>query len=171
MPQHKVPLLEGEILEPVDTDDQLADALQSVARLEQDLQLTRTALENSQDQSKAAKRAIANLRRQLGPLYNALRAVFGEIALAGDTASDFAESGKPASSGTADPRWEEWKRKLGPRQAELINGLLVHGAMTRAQMEAALHWGHTKVSNTIYQLNRAQLLSESGGRYSLRTLP
>jgi hypothetical protein len=78
-----------------------------------------------------ANRALSMLRRQLGPLYRALQAVFGELDAAGvrdDVQAQPSAPGAPVASAT-DPRWESWKQKMPGRPAEMIDLLLLHGEM------------------------------------------
>lgn len=122
-----------------------------------------------------ADRALSMLRRQLGPLYRALQAVFGELEAAG--VREDAPQRRPESvdSPPADPRvkavWDSWKQRLGGTVAKGIDALLLHGELDAQQLAIAAGLDKRTVTNTIiYKLNQAGLINKNGGRFSLKQL-
>lgn len=136
----------------------------NIRELEHDLEVARSETRRAREESAAAIRALANLRRYLEPFHRALRAIFGEL-------DAVAVDGPPGvASGAVTDKWEVWKRKLGGKQAEFIQALLEHGEMTGAQLKIATRSGQQTVYDTIHKLNQAQLLKKDGGKYSLKEL-
>lgn len=123
-----------------------------------------------------AYRALSMLRKQLGPLYRALQAVFGELDAAGIADVEPASTSSPrASDGItgADPRtaavWASWKDKLGAA-GKLIDALLLHKEMNTQQLAIATGLHRTTIPKHIHTLNKAGLLNKNGGRFSLKPL-
>jgi hypothetical protein len=149
-------LLEGE----VDNRDEIILGLQTQ---NQELIQKNRQLETEIAATRATNvRAISNLRRQLEPLHNALRMVFGEIEAAG-----VGEAAETSSS--VNPRvasvWESWKQKLPGKRADFIQALLEHEAMT-ATHKAAEQWTLVdKVKELEKQLTAADELWKQAKRH------
>ena len=111
-------------------------------------------------QAEAGQRAIGMLRKELSGLYTALRAIFGEMDAAGAAETE----GNPSG---LSPRWEVLKKRLGSRQAEIID-ILQHGPMTSSQISAALHWDIRTTQKHISAMKVAGFLSKNGNQFSLR---
>lgn len=147
------------------------DAL--IARLEDENATLRRELAEK-DQSVTQERqaisvGVTDLRRQLSPLYTALRQVFGEMeGLAGDEST-----GGPSVS-PDDPRvarlWVEWKSKLSPACGRLIDVLLIHQDLNIDQMCVAAKMGKNTVYRAISAMNKPSLLVKNGNRFSLKKL-
>lgn len=153
------PLLEG----TVDTRDADIEKLEDDNRdLRRQLREANAAAAGAQRQS---TRAVGELRRQLTPLYEALRAVFGEM----DSVAP-GEAEGPAVDGKKRGVWESWISKLGGKQAECIKALLEHGEMTVVQLRVATHSGQQTVYDATSKLNKLGLINKNNGRYSLREL-
>lgn len=158
----------------IDPRDQEIDALrQENRRLQRMVSDARVEAERARED---ANRALARLRQQLGPLYRALQAVFGELDAAGVTepASATEVSSSAAASGV-DARvaavWASWKTKLGGTVAKGIDALLLHGELDTGQLAIAAGVDRRTVTNTIvYKLNGAGLINKNGGRFSLKQL-
>lgn len=156
-------LLEGAV-EPLE-DSRLDDLTEEVRELRRELSQAKaeTALAK-----RDAGRALSALRKQLGPLYQALRMVFGELDAAGvdDGVSD-------AESQSADPRvaavWASWKSRMGSA-AKIIDALLLHREMNTQQLAIATGLHRTTIPALIHKLNKAGLLNKNGGRFSLKQL-
>ncbi len=111
-------LLQGEVVaseEGYDRRDDILDDLREQLRASQ--RETATARRES-------SRALAALRKQLHPLHEALKMVFGELDAAG--VEDSADA--PVNPRTSAV-WESWKSKLPGRTAQIIDALLLHGEM------------------------------------------
>lgn len=150
-------LLEGNVDE---RDGTIAALEQEVERLEGDLGIARAEVAQLRKEN---ARAISALRRQLSPLYQALRQVFGEMdALGGED---------PTEAPKADARWESWKKRLPGRPAEMIDLLLLHGSMSVKNLMAAMHCGKDAVYQAASKLGQAGVVTNNGGRYSLKDRP
>lgn len=154
-------LLEGHVEEPLETDE-LLDLRDLVREL-------KAELARSRNETRAARleavRAVSALRKELGPLYRSLQAVFGEIdAIVGD------DEQAAAPTGRSSPVWESWKSKLPGNPAKIIDALLLHGEMNSQQI--AIHIGihRNNVPPLIYKLNKAGIIKKNGHNYSLKTL-
>jgi hypothetical protein len=115
-----------------------------------------------------AQRTVAELRRQLLPLFQALRAVFGEIDTIAPPESD--QSGAAPQSDKKRAVWESWKQKLGGKPAELIDALLDHREMSAVQLRVALKCHIQTVYDTTAKLQKLGLVNKKGGKYSLKEL-
>jgi hypothetical protein len=143
-----------------------------IAALEDELRDLRNELMHANAAATQAKRdtarALANLRRQLNPLYRALKDVFGELDAAG------VEDSAPTVAGASNPRvaavWESWKSKLGAGAAKCIDALLLHGDMNTQQLSIATGYHRNTVPQYVSQLNKAGLINKNGGRFSLKSL-
>lgn len=150
--------------QPDHRDRIIASLERENAELKGQLSAARAEAESVRHQS---DRAVANLRKQLTPLFNALRSVFGEmdaIAPEQDTQQPSAMPDKKRAV------WESWKQKLGGKKADFIQALLDHGEMTSAQLRVATRSGTRTVPQVIYQLNQIGLINKNGGKYSLKEL-
>ena len=118
-----------------------------------------------------AHRALSMLRTQLGPLYRALQAVFGELDAAGidDVEPGRASNGQPVANQREAAVWASWKGKLGAA-GKLIDALLLHKEMNTQQLAIATGLHRTTIPKHIYTLNKAGLLNKNGGRFSLKPL-
>lgn len=118
-----------------------------------------------------ADRALANLRRQLGPLYRALQMVFGELDAAGvvDQAAPGPVS-TPVAAGNDRAKWDEWKQRLGPSCAKVIDALLLGGEMNVEAIRIASRMARQTVYDSTSTLGRAGILTKSGGKFSLKPL-
>jgi len=155
-------LLTGDVVEEDDRDQQI-EALQDENRVLQ-AELTKAQRDSA--------RALASLRRQLTPLYQALQAVFGELDAV--LVADAQETVSPPASAAQDARvvavWASWKSKLGQGPAKVIDSLLLHGEMNTQQLAIATGYHRHTVPNHIHRLHQAGLVNKNGGRFSLKQL-
>ena len=158
-------------------DDPRDRALETLKAENRRLQRSLTDADLRADRAREdADRALANLRRQLSPLYRALQMVFGELDAAGVTEPAAASIGAatPPPAGT-DPRiaaiWDSWKARLGPGCARIIEALLLHPELNTTQLAIAGGMNRNTVPNLIYKLNQAGLINKTSGRFSLKALP
>lgn len=156
------------VVEPADPRDQELERLRRQNRqLERDLADAERAAERARED---AHRALSRLRQQLGPLYRALQAVFGELEAAG--VEDQAPTAGAASGSSVDRTsavWASWKAKLGAA-GKLIDALLLHTEMNTQQLAIATGLHRTTIPKHIYTLNKAGLINKNGGRFSLKPL-
>lgn len=152
------PLLEGKV-EHDDRDLIISGLRARVRELEEQLHEER-------GKGAAVSSGVANLRKQLSPLYNALRAVFGEIDAMGIGEIQPHQNGAPRASAA----WESWKQKLGGKPAEAIDALLLHGEMNAQQLRIHLRCGRDYVYNVVHTLHKASLINKNGGKISLKEL-
>jgi FtsZ-binding cell division protein ZapB len=147
---------EGEVVDPA--QDEIRILRQRIARLEEQLQDSRTETHHAKEQAKNAMRSIQNLQHQLIPWRNAILGIYGELEAIGISPSDTASS----------PRWESWKQKLPGKPAACIDALLEHGELTVKQLMAATKSGQNTIYQTMSKLGQLNLVASNGGRYSLR---
>lgn len=108
--------------------------------------------------------AIAELRRQLQPLYQALRCVFGQIE------SVNAQEGSSVAQPHTKAVWESWKQRLGGTQAKFIDALLLHGGLTQTQLRIHAGCATGSVAGVVCQLNKAGLITKRDGKIFLKEL-
>lgn len=121
-----------------------------------------------------ANRALGMLRTQLGPLYRALQAVFGELDAAGVTDAGPGPVTYQDGPTSAAPKnvavWDAWKAKLPPAVGKVIDALLTHGELSQAQIKVAAQMGTSTVSDSVYKLNKVGLIEKNGGKVRLKAL-
>lgn len=157
-------LLEGVAPED-DRDARIVELERTTRQLRRDLATAKAEVQRVQDETAAA---LGNLRRQLGPLYRALQMVFGELDAVGVTETTTANAPAPARASAV---WENWKQRLGPTCAKIIDALLLHGAMSHQQIAIAIGSSRQNVSsNLMPKLNRAGIIEKNNGRFSLKSL-
>lgn len=167
-------MLEGVLKETQEADEGLLRKFRKEKQqLEDDLRDARQELDDLRADKERLDRSIRNLQQQLSPLHRALRALFGEIELAvgEDTAVPMSVPAMPGAAQPAiDPRWQSWKEKLPGRPAEMIDALLLHRDMSTRQLATALHCGKDAIYQAAHKLSQVGLISNVGGRYSLKPL-
>ena len=145
-----------------------------IARLQDEVsQLRRDLVEKDQviaALEASTGRAVKNLRRQLTPLYTALRQVFGEIDVLDPDAS---EDVGVAPSGRVTQVWSDWKSKLPNSCGKVIDALLLHGPLNQQQICVSARISPNTLSGgtgVIARMNKAGLWTKgSDGKYTLRT--
>lgn len=143
-------------------------------RLRRELAESESARAAAEQDARLAQSSIRMLRQQLGPLYRALQAIFGEIEAAGVEDVPMGTGAPSASAARSDARvtavWESWKVRLGGQCAKVIDVLLTHGEMNTTQLAIAVGTRRQNIPNLIYKLNQAGLINKNGGRFSLKSL-
>lgn len=143
------------------------DAL--IARLEDENARLRRELAEKDQQVEVDRKAIAsgvtNLRRQLSPLYKALQQVFGELDVIG---GDDAPLPPAASNGA---RWDDWKARLGPSCAKVIDVLLLGGEMSIVAIATTGRMGKRTVYDATSKMGQAGILVRNGNKFSLKQQP
>jgi DNA-binding transcriptional ArsR family regulator len=145
-----------------DRDQQIEVLNLEVRRLQRALADAKREAERARED---ADRALGTLRRQLSPLYRALQAVFGELDAAGVTE---AAPGTTATVPDRSTRWDEWKQRLGPACARIIDALLLGGEMNVTALTVACKMSKRTVYEATSKMGRAGLLDRAHGRYSLK---
>jgi outer membrane murein-binding lipoprotein Lpp len=108
-------------------------------------------------------RAISALRAQLSPLFQALRAVFGQMD---SISTDAAPEAAPKNA-----KWDVIKQRLTPRLREAIDILQVQSRMTRTQLAAAMRMDRSNCTkNVVAILLRQGLAVDDGQGISLKEL-
>lgn len=146
-----------------DRDPIISNLEDENARLNQEVLELRAEISRVRTES---GRSVANLRRQLTPLYQALRSVFGEMDAIGDAPG--AEA--PAVNNRVKQVWDAWKQKLPGYPARFIDALLLHGEMSAQQLRVAMQCATDTVYQTATRLNKLGLISKNGSRYKLKEL-
>lgn len=160
-------MIEGEVLPTVDPE--LEGLRAENRRLQRDAEDARREAQRARED---AARALGMLRTQLGPLYRALQAVFGELDAAGvpETAPISATASPDQPNPRASAVWEAWKKRLGGQCAQVIDALLIHSEMNTTQLAIAIGTRRQNIPNLIYKLNQAGLINKNGGKFSLKQL-
>lgn len=154
-------LLEGHVDDA--EDPRIAELEDEVASLRAELAKAKADLSLATRQS---ARAMGTLRRQLSPLYRALQDVFGELDAAGaDEAAAL-----PAGSGRQTAQWDEWKTRLGPSCAKVIDVLLLGGEMTVTAIMTTAKMGKNTVYAATSKMGQAGILVRNGSKFSLKQL-
>jgi ribosomal protein L29 len=146
-------LLEGNVEDPRDT--RISDLEQENEELREQVTQLKFQLAEAQ---RAGSRGLSNLRRQLSPLYRALQDVFGELDKAGVSEAPAASSG----------RWDEWKARLGPGPAKVIDVLLLGGEMSIAAIALTGKMGKRTVYDATSKMGQAGILVRNGNKFSLK---
>ena len=154
-------LIEGDVQD--DGEARIVELEQEVRDLTDELSHAKFALAESQRQN---TRALGALRRQLSPLYRALKDVFGEL----DAAGAMEEVSSAAIPARTSAVWESWKSRLPGGPAKIIDALLLHQEMNTQQLAIATGVHRNSIPAMIYKLNKAGLLNKNGGRFSLKPL-
>jgi hypothetical protein len=137
-----------------------------VLRLEEDLAHVNSALLDARKQRDQALRAMAMLRQNLQPLYDSLRALFGEMEAAGATSSP--PSGNP-SQPISPSAYDAWKATLPPSCGKMIDALLVQ-PLKATQLKTMCKLGSGTVSEGLTILKRNGLVDYDGTLYRLKRL-
>lgn len=156
---HNIRLLEGQVED--DKDVQIAALQDELADVRRALKAATVEARMARDES---ARALGALRRQLTPLYRALQGVFGELDAAGAV-----DDGQAAGGGKA-AQWEEWKARLGPSCAKVIDTLLLGGEMTVKAIKISARMGENTVYQATSKMGQAGILVKNGGKFSLKQL-
>ena len=120
-------------------------------------------LRQERQKNAAVESGVQNLRAILGPLFNGLKQIYGEMDAMG-----------PAGSGVTDPRksaiWESWKAKLPSGESKAIDALLLHGTMTTAQLRIHVGCASRTAQNIAAALKSKGLIVKNGAQISLKEL-
>lgn len=113
-----------------------------------------------------ADRALTMLRHQLGPLYRALQAVFGELDAAGIADAPVNLPG----NNRVHSHWDEWKSRLGPNCAKVIDALLLGGKMNVKAIMTTAKLGRDSVYQATSKMGQAGIVVKDGSEFSLKKL-
>lgn len=135
-----------------------------ISDLETENESLKAQLAHEKQSGREGARAVAALRKQLTPLYQAMQMMFGHMeAINTDSAVNGAT---PAVSAV----WKAWKDRLGGQPAQLIDALLLHSELTSGQIAIAIGVNPKNVAQVIHKVNKAGLLNKNGGKFSLKQL-
>jgi uncharacterized protein (DUF3084 family) len=169
-------LLEGEVIEPDhghdDSEaDRLRDELRRVSNERDALRSENIRLRQRVNQVDVP---ATHLRQTLEPLYQSLRALFGDLEVI-DPPSVTAPS-RQAQAANDPPStreaavWDSWKQKLGGSAAKVITALQGHGEANTQQLSILTGLHRTTIPKIIYEINKAGLINKNGGKFSLKQL-
>lgn len=158
--------LEGRVVEPGDARAEEFSRLRARVRdLSTEVEEWRGKYESLWDNTIKYEAALKALRRQLGPLYNSLQMVFGDLDAVISEEPPAVFGGATPSAPSPD-RYEQWKRKLGGKTADAITALQSH-SMTRGQVRIALASGWTTVDASLKKLRDLGLIEKVDGKFRL----
>ena len=170
-----LPLLSGEVVP--DNREELAELREEVERLEQENRKLRNDLIKARADSEASIAAITALRSNLGPLYRALRGVFGEINLVVPEDAPLpqygtagATNGRPVDDDAMRSldKWEGVKQRLGGKDAELIDILLTCGPKTNTQLAPMLKMHYSNATKVTKRLSSLGFIVKQGDAWALK---
>lgn len=144
----------------------IASLEQENRNLQEQLREAREEVANVRNSS---LKGVAEIRKLLSPLHQALGLLFGEIERIAPGGVE-PSSNAPQQSDKKRAVWESWIKKLGGLQAEFVKALLEHDVMTAAQLRVAMHCGKDSVYGAASKLGRLGLIQQNGGKYSLKEL-
>jgi uncharacterized coiled-coil protein SlyX len=150
MPMH---LLSGE----TDPTFELRDR---VAQLEVQIEQQDSVITDLRAKLAAATVSTGPLRRELAPLKRAIDRVFGIM----DAAGVVEESGSTPNPG----KWELVKKRLTGKDVEVIDLLLVQGAMTVSNIANALRCSGEAARQRVDKLRGQGLLVKNGREVTLK---
>jgi predicted nuclease with TOPRIM domain len=167
------PLTLSGIVEPTTkaaSDGLLQEWRREKQRLEEELLSLRRELDDARIQNEKLERSLRTLRKQLGPLHHALRAVFGEIELAVGEEEPAPVASSTSQPGASPSKWQAIRQKYSDsRIGDVVEILMLHGAMNQAQIAAALRTDASNVSKNIMpKIKALGLVVKNGDRWSLR---
>ena len=165
-------LLENSPLSSEEAEDlrrQLAQKERLIASLEDDLRASQQETKDERDKSATAKRALANVRQTLQPLFTSLRVLFGELDAAG---IETPGNGTPAAAGptASGGIWVAQKRRFPGRPADIIDALLERPGMTTQALATTIRAAVRTITRNIFVLNKAGLVQKNGSQFFLKEL-
>lgn len=141
-----------------------------IAALEHELADAKLARDEAQRESTALAEGVKRIRRQLSPMHEAMKLLFGEldqVTFRESGASEAVAPSVPASTWPS-PVWDSWKSRLGARCGYVIDFLLIHQNVTVTQIGIALHSDKRTIRKAIARMTEAGIISRSGARVSLK---
>jgi hypothetical protein len=156
--------------ESVERTDDGRESRKELQRLEDENRSLRRELEDVAADKERATRTIKNLQRLLNPIYQGMRALFGEIELAVGEETFAPNPASPTASpqNNADPRWESYKRRFPGKPAAIIDALLVHDTMGITALSNFIGSHKNTTWAACSKLKAAGALDNSGGKWSLK---
>jgi FtsZ-binding cell division protein ZapB len=168
-------LLEGEYENVIDVkegaDSQALRELRAEnRRLDEALRGVRSELGQAKADKENLERSIRALRNQLSPLHRYLRALFGEMELAVGEESNPAVPLPAQTASVPKSKWQAIRERYSnSRVGDVIEMLMLHGAMNQSQLAAALRVDPSSVSKNIMpQVKALGLVVKDGDRWNLR---
>lgn len=138
-----------------------------ISDLEAEVESLKASLAHEKQAGRDGARAVAALRKQLAPLYQAMQMVFGHIEAI--HIEDHGPTG-PIVDKLKSAVWESWKSKIPGRTAQVIDALMVHGQMNSQQIGIAIGIHPNNVPPLLTKLKKAGLLIKNGHNYGLKSL-
>ncbi len=162
--------VDTESIERNQREDASEDRRQELQRLSDENRSLRREVEDLTEEKERATRTIKNLQRLLNPIYQGMRALFGEIELAVGEEVSGAPASTPFASqpSTADPRWESYKKRFPGKCADIIDALLVHETMGITALASFVGTSKQTAWSACSKLKAAGALDNSSGKWSLK---
>jgi len=157
-------LLNGEVEDP--RDEEIRQLREENDALQMMVRDSERAAQDAKQQQRDYAAALARLKRQLSPLYQALCQVFGDLDAAG--VEDIIGPREQATHTRGSAVWDEWKARLGPGCTKVIDVLLLGGEMTIAAISIAGKMGKRQVYEATAKMGQVGILVRNGGKFSLK---
>lgn len=141
---------------------------QRIEELESQLQDAEQRVREAQQKGLVASRATVEIRRQLSPLYSAMKALFGELDSFSEAAPEQSASG-PLSA----DRYAPWKAKFRGKAADMIDALMKYeGGLNRRQLAklSGMAYPSGGFNDNIFKLHNAGLIEKNGDIIRLKRL-
>ena len=155
------PLL-GEYVEPDDSNE----LRRRIERLTGEKSRLQVELLEAKERLKAMESGVRSIQRMIEPWKNAIGLLFGEI----ENMNMEDEHSKTSVPSRISAVWDQWKRKLPGKPAEVIQCLLDHGTLSRQQLRAAAGGGWSTIDAATGKLASLGLIDRAAGKYCLRQL-
>jgi hypothetical protein len=136
------------------------DSFVVIEKLRKEVHRLDEALRMERIKTVTVEHGVRKLKSATAPLYHALQLIHGEIDAMG-----FVDS---AAHSQGNPKWEDWKRRMPGRPAEVIALLQVNSDMSVQNLMTAMKAGKNTVYQIMSRLGQAGVTKCTGGRYSLK---
>lgn len=146
-------LLSGQV-----EDSEIVRLRHRIAQLEEQLGQSDEAIVELRAQLASANRSLAPLQKELLPFKRVIDRIFGIMDAAG------AQEDATPSAG----KWDKIKQRLTGKDVEVIDLLLVQGAMTVSQIANAIHCSGEAARQRVDKLRGQGLLVKNGRDVTLK---
>lgn len=134
-----------------------------VARLESSNAVGGAKLKDAGRELEQTQRVIVAIKKILGPLHEVLGVLFGEIEEIGGVDAHLDIT--PVSG-----KWQLIGARVGGKQKQIIDLLLLQNQMSVKQMSKAMHCAYNTADSNARAMREAGLLEKNGAQYSLKNL-
>jgi|SRR6185312_7399268 len=153
MPLH---LLNGEV-----EDSEIVNLRDRVSELEGQIEQSDATIADLRAKLSAATRSVSPLRKELTPLYTALKKLFGDMDAAGVVEDSGTTSVSPG-------KYEAWKARVSPSERTVIELLEISGSMTITQLSKAAKCHYDTAKAAVRNLIGKGIAVRNGNEITLK---